>query len=382
MNGDADDSSTNSHHGSISGANCNAEGRLGLGCEFDGIDDYIQVNHDPDYFVSEGTIAFWFNMNDNSVNNLFAKDLTYCVGSDGGDDCGHLSLGYNRTTAPNKISMRFQNDGNGAHYHLESTSSSFDPGIWYHVTVTFNSAGFRLFINGLFDAENNADFDGNFEGMEFNDAPIIFGVDYNQENGLNGKMDEIGFWDRVLTDQEIIDIVTDTANPSGNFESDLINVIEYYDVDVAWGESGSGVSLEVSVDGGSQWCDVDNGSDIVGTACFSQLPSSVFKYKIMFDNHTNLDYVNFDFEILNTTELECNDGIDNDGDIAIDMEDTDCYLDGTIYYISNDGNNDWNGQCPVYDGGNCGPYFNRTGLINNDYGNLYPSPGPSPSVSS
>lgn len=47
----------------------------------------------------------------------------------------------------------------------------------------------------------------------------------------------------------------------------------------------------------------------------------------------------------------CDNGVDDDNDYAIDMEDNDCYTDGTIYYFSSSlGDDAWSGLNPVWDG--------------------------------
>ena len=48
----------------------------------------------------------------------------------------------------------------------------------------------------------------------------------------------------------------------------------------------------------------------------------------------------------------CSNGSDDDSDGTIDMEDTDCYTAGKIYYVSSAGNNGWNGRAPLWDGTN------------------------------
>ena len=54
----------------------------------------------------------------------------------------------------------------------------------------------------------------------------------------------------------------------------------------------------------------------------------------------------------------CDNGADDDEDGIIDLQDPDCYGDGTIYYISNAGNDSWSGKAPAWNGSD-GPWATK-----------------------
>ena len=75
---------------------------------------------------------------------------------------------------------------------------------WTHVAVTYDGSIGKVYQNGVLVAEEQVDADVNFGGSTLNIGSL------KSSNGtwylFDGKLDELGYWDRVLTENEISDL--------------------------------------------------------------------------------------------------------------------------------------------------------------------------------
>ena len=177
-------------------------GKRGNALDFDGIDDFINITHDSSFETTDGTVMMWINMNDLDENTVLSKDLSGCTG-----DCGHFTMGYNLSVfypppCTDKFCLRLQNDGNGPHYGLYSndTMLTMEKDMWYHVAFTFGSQGMYLYINGI-----EHDYNESVKGIDNNQLDLLIGKEYpgGTDDNFNGSIDEIIFFSRQLSVQEI-----------------------------------------------------------------------------------------------------------------------------------------------------------------------------------
>ena len=170
--------------------------KLGTGAyEFDGTDDFVNLGTDSGLnLLNGGTVAMWVNT-DNITDRRFAGK-----GSNGAWEL--LS-----ETTDNKVKFRV-NDGSVK--NVIGTTALSD-GTWYHIAGVYDkSAGeIRLYVNGTLENTttgvgqiatiNTATYLGRNEGGNYYD----------------GKIDDVGIWDRVLTATEIGKLVNNNQ-PSPN----------------------------------------------------------------------------------------------------------------------------------------------------------------------
>jgi len=178
---------------------------------FDGTDDYVEVNDDPDLDVgvSDFSVDLWLRSTDTGgVATLLDKRT-----KNGGDVRGFHFYLFNGD-------LGFQLADGGT-----SSTCSFDPltssctnyvstvfladGAWHHVAVTVNRAdatGLRFYVDG----QEVADFDPTIRPNSLDNAgPLRFGIESSALVGrYAGELDEIELFDRVLTAQEIADLYT------------------------------------------------------------------------------------------------------------------------------------------------------------------------------
>lgn len=112
---------------------------------FDGTGDYLQINQNNStllFGTGEFTIEFWFNTTSSTqyaqlIGNEATNGFTILI-NDGSSTDGKIAV-YN-----------------GASGQIHITTGSYRDGAWYHLALTRNSTGSRLFINGVQQGSTNA----------------------------------------------------------------------------------------------------------------------------------------------------------------------------------------------------------------------------------
>jgi len=201
FNGTVKDESGNTNHGILRGAVFTEDrfGNLNKAIYFDGINDYIDIGNQESLKTDlPFTIAAWINLSErayfppiflnNYTENFYygiifnvVEDNYLCINICNGDSLGPTS----RKTKRGITSLRF-----------------FE---WYHVAAVVKSAqNMELFINGKIEPGL---YSGSGGDLNYNTDSGVLGVsDGSIHDGklyYYGKMDEIRFYNRALTDEEI-----------------------------------------------------------------------------------------------------------------------------------------------------------------------------------
>ena len=208
LDGNANDISGNGNDGNIFGAipttdrYCNAN----MAMEFDGIDDYVSIPPEQIRTMSQGSIVGWFLIRDISNNN--------CI----------FSIG-NEVTTNSKSNLMINPDGSVTfmlrpHYSPPTYWHVSNPDMvlqdqWYHFALIQDPIfGFHFYLNGV-ELEFNIHPLGYELGTQFFDdfttKPTIASLGarkhhlYDQDY-FNGVMDDIYFYQRALSESEIIEM--------------------------------------------------------------------------------------------------------------------------------------------------------------------------------
>ena len=218
FNGNADDQSGNGNNGTVNGATLTTDrfGNVDKAYSFNGGSNYIQVaNSNSLQNVNSITISAWIN-----ITQLYqsggAGFFPIVSKSNLQGTYGNYAFGF---WSPNIIA-----DLNNAE---TATAFPFSLGNWQNVVVTIGSGTTSFYLNGNLLWSGNS---GVFPNNPVNNLPLIFGMD---RPGLveyaNGKIDDIGIWNRVLSSQEISNIYnqvtpySDTCNNvSGSLTQGLV----------------------------------------------------------------------------------------------------------------------------------------------------------------
>jgi Leucine-rich repeat (LRR) protein len=222
FNGNANDESGNQNHAIVNGATLTTDkdDNLNSAYSFDGLNSYIEANITNYPLKGESrSITGWFK----AKTPLVSKELDFCL------------LNYGNIADPNywfKISfyrkgyLDLQFDSKTA----ESQENYFND-VWTFFALTFDDATntYSLYINGVYKMGGTADLYTNGVGNYFR-------IGRNKLNNyFEGKIDDIGIWNRVLSTKEISDLFTKTTKnappppgitniPDINFEKKLISI--------------------------------------------------------------------------------------------------------------------------------------------------------------
>ena len=196
FNGNANDESGNGNNGTVNGATMTTD-RFGVVSEAYsfGSSDILISNYFFDNGWNEYSISLWFSTNDitqgtQNFLNTFPHD---------GE-----GLGWTHANSPAKISHWKNSDPNQHLWNIFSANplnySNVQNGQWYFITIVKSGLTYRYYINGQLDKTSTATVNAisTFTGMRF-------GSIGGAEN-LNGKLDDIGIWNRAITECEIADL--------------------------------------------------------------------------------------------------------------------------------------------------------------------------------
>lgn len=202
FDGNANDDSGLNNNGAVNGADCNASGKFGNACGFDGIDDYIVVNNNLG-FSSSYSASFWMKPGitydtSNSQNKYF---LTSPGNSNANQGAISVSI-YNND--PGKIRFGFY-DGS-SYPGVLTAQNSWSANTWYHITAVFDDAAntMTIYVNGV---QSNQATVTTSPGQPNN--KLYIGALSDNTRNFNGTIDELAIFNKALTASEAAALYSD-----------------------------------------------------------------------------------------------------------------------------------------------------------------------------
>ena len=209
FNGNAQDGSGNGNHGTVNGATLTTDrfGNQNSAFNFDGVDDWIQVDDHATLRPNHITISAWIYVNTPTINPIVTKTrIGNPFGLDGGEQYCIFQSPYNYQNTAGSFQIKrnggCQNGGVGW-YRIFQTNLPFSTGQWQHIVGTYDGDTMKLYNNGLlsgFQVPPSGPIDNCSNGT-FNIGRGWVNYDF-----YNGKMDNLGMWNRALTQQEITNL--------------------------------------------------------------------------------------------------------------------------------------------------------------------------------
>ena len=216
FSGNANDASGNGHHGSVQGDTTLTEDRLGVAGRayyFDGENDYIDLGSDPAFTSSEDfTVSAWFKT---SVSGDWQSiyGLSYGAGP---------RREYNiRVWHTDVLALKISDT-----FLLGTTIVTDDE--WHHVAATRTGSTARIFLDGNLDAVSTS-MSGQIGGRT---PPLPYFIGGVHETGGNapaayefhGSIDEVRIYRRVLSADEIAELIGLTIDATVNIDPDTLNL--------------------------------------------------------------------------------------------------------------------------------------------------------------
>jgi len=219
LDGDGNDSSGNNNNATkISAKNAtNRNGEENKAYYFDGVNSYIDfpVNNLPKG-NSERTISGWFK-SDMSTEYSVYTNIAYTI-----FDYGNLSnlqrfsleiysKGYLQSLISEETNGYYVNNFN----YLDNN--------WYFFTLVYNGKKIKIYSNGEFAGGYEIDLDTQTDSNKFR----VGRKNHNQEESFRGSIDDISFYSKALTDQEILELYQKSVLNTETINEKDGNIIVY-----------------------------------------------------------------------------------------------------------------------------------------------------------
>ncbi|HEX7414615.1 MAG TPA: LamG-like jellyroll fold domain-containing protein [Bacteroidia bacterium] len=191
--GNANDGSGNAHNGTVTGATLTTD-RFGIAnaaYSFNGTSSFISVPNVAQTGNAARSICAWINTNSTGWNCIIETGGT---GASSGDF--DLGMGYDPygTGYPGKIGVMGFNDD-----FYPKTTVSVNNSLWHFIVATYDGAGnIKTFVDGIIDSSGTKTYNTTGQVNFIGKASHV-----GNENYFNGKIDDIGIWNRALTASEI-----------------------------------------------------------------------------------------------------------------------------------------------------------------------------------
>lgn len=212
--GNANDLSGNGNNGVVNGATLTTDrnGNTNSAYSFNGINTSIQVQSNSTLLLTNNySLNGWFNANVFFNTNNSDRSIISKVASTGWYNGYEVMVGGNTNDIVHVGNVGGNNFILGNSGYLINT--------WYMFSVTFDGNTMKLFMNG--SLVNSQTQTGN---IQTGNIPLRFGMREGNFQYFNGKIDDIGIWNRALTQQEI----TNLYNASLSTEDFAINTFDIY----------------------------------------------------------------------------------------------------------------------------------------------------------
>lgn len=202
FNGNANDESGNGNNGTVNGAAITTDrsGNANSAYSFNGTNNYITLGQNPFTIIdqldgSDFTISLWFN--DNNGGSTYFMNFGWGIKLGSGIDMipafGHVGIWPNNQ------------------WYTVSSNQPIISQNWCHLVAVKSGNNQIIYINGqLLNTQNSYP-------AGLGNQIYVGGNPIDNNGWLNGLLDDIGFWSRALTQQEI----TALYNSSG-CSSDLV----------------------------------------------------------------------------------------------------------------------------------------------------------------
>ncbi len=221
FNGNADDESGNGNHGQLNGPALTEDrnGVINQAYSFDGEDDYILVPHVPmlDFSADQTlTLSYWYATEAQPTSNqefqLFMK-----VQGGGSSTMGFQVVNFNN----GNVSLRAKN-GTGTDWIVSSCGPISPNNEFVHVVHVLQPDTAKCYLNGELVFNTTHD-----DVFGYNEEDLIIGWNNYFTNfnsiALNGKLDDIGLWNRALTNFEVMALYNASPIPPSCFDPCINN---------------------------------------------------------------------------------------------------------------------------------------------------------------
>lgn len=183
------DASGNDNHGTLVNGPIRTDGKVGGALNFDGSNDYVEVDDNSIFAGDSVTISFWFKSTMTSSGSLVWKER---IGSGG-------SYWIRMEPESNQIRVLFRDSSNNS--ANITTSQIYNNGEWHYFVVTYNGSSGQIYVD---NEEDGSTFDSIYSWDS--DESLYIGAQWGTESFFNGQIDDVRIYNRALSPEEIQDL--------------------------------------------------------------------------------------------------------------------------------------------------------------------------------
>ena len=203
------DSSGNGNNATNSGATYGSSGIFNTAMDFDGVNDRLFVNGgDTADFTDDFTISFWIYVDDQMGDFTIKNIIDNFTGGNPG--AGYLVY-YSKSNSRLIFSVRRNNPtlyDEEEQGDQKTVFAVIEEKKWMHITTVFAGDKMSLYIDG--ELASNLDLPDDYPLYQYG-SELVFGgaqslVPLQDRYCFKGKLDEVVFWERVLSPTEINDL--------------------------------------------------------------------------------------------------------------------------------------------------------------------------------
>jgi cysteine-rich repeat protein len=167
-------------------------GKFENSLEFDGVNDYVEIPHSPDFdFSTAFSVSVWFNIDTLTKNQGLVYKGPY------NNQWGTWSLNYAQSGNVDGLKFILGNAGTIVNGKVPTS------GVWHHVVATYDGINAILYLDGVLDSSTSV-----ISPLLIGNHPIHLGRYYGDSTNryFDGKMDDLMVFNKALTASEVINL--------------------------------------------------------------------------------------------------------------------------------------------------------------------------------
>ena len=217
FNGNANDESGNGNNGTVNGATLTTDRNnvASKAFNFNGTSNFISTNPSNQAFPNGISISIWAKINGLNTNtdcNLGCAQFLVSRSNDFSN--GHFKIAYSQNSVATG-GQKFWgtiNSASGSGNANGTTSYAYPQTTWNHIVLTYNNSQIKLYVNGILNVTTN------YTTPITNINSLIYFGRHTYATYpyfVNGKLDDIGIWNRALTTCEVTNLYSTPVLSAG-----------------------------------------------------------------------------------------------------------------------------------------------------------------------
>ena len=212
FNGNANDASGNVNNGTVTGATLTTDrfGNSNSSYEFNGTSNKINFGSSQSLInLSNFTYSVWINRSPNCPNDAIV------ISNYGGNWAGNLLFGKLTGSGNAQIRLHKLNQTIGSETSITDSE-------WINLVAVKEMNSIKIYKNGVLIQTTDLT---NFVSINNTSFPFVIGSSgWSNSNYFKGKIDDLGVWNRALTQAEITALYNSTLSISSDTYNYSINI--------------------------------------------------------------------------------------------------------------------------------------------------------------